>query len=638
VPSGMTSPPRRLFCVYEHRYRSREIAEDVARGLFPIQGVTLDLGQEPDWLAAPLPEDPEWRLEWSKFYYGLDLATAAEETGDARFLHAWQRLVRSWIVQVPIDRDPSDVIGRRIQNWIYAWSRFAERFDCDGHAPGFSAAITLSLSDQIAHLERHLTRERNHRTLELYALFAAALALTDLDPDGRLRRFSSAAIIENLLTDVLPDGVQRERSTHYHHVVLRSFIGFRENARRFGVEVPAEFDERLARACEFALHCHRPDGGIPALSDSDGGSYLDLLAVAGRLLDRPDFTYAATGGRSGSVPAARHATFPDGGYFVQRSGWGDSSRAMADERYLIFDCGPLGDGGHGHYDALSVEMAADGAALVVDPGRYTYCDAPPHWRRWFKGTAAHNTVTVDGLDQTPYRRGKPKGPVAEARLLHRLSGTGLDVLWGEVRSPEYDVVHRRRIFFVADEYWLIEDVLEAVDTHRYELRFHLTPDADGRIALVTESGCTAAVAPRAVIVGTVGAASTIETGWVSQEYGIKRQAPVVVFTLEAAGDARFLTLVMPMAAGERLPAVSDRQIGDVWVSDVRRPDAGTRDRIAWTADGSNAAAASSLPGGVASWQRRFDSGTRPDPTVLRAGRETVEQTRRRLERRAEACR
>src|SRR6185436_11194383 len=192
--------------------------------------------------------------------------------------------------------------------------------------------------------------------------------------------------------------------------------------------------------CNFALHCHRPDGSIPALSDSDSGSYLDLLALAGDLLDRPDFTYAASRGQKGHPPAARRVSFPEGGYFIQRSGWGDGERAMADERYLIFDCGKIGDGGHGHYDALNVEIAAEGGPLVVDPGRYTYCDDPPHWRRWFKGSAAHNTVTVDGLDQTPYRRGKPKGAVADARLLQRLTGDGLDVLWGQATSPAYDAV------------------------------------------------------------------------------------------------------------------------------------------------------------------------------------------------------
>jgi hypothetical protein len=132
--------PRRLFCVFEHSYASVAVADLVASGRFPIQGVTLTLGLEPDWLAAPLPQDKEWRLEWSKFYYGLDLATAAEVTGALKYLTAWQRLVTSWIAQVPIDHDPSDVMGRRIQNWLYAWSRFAERFDVETSMPGIRGA------------------------------------------------------------------------------------------------------------------------------------------------------------------------------------------------------------------------------------------------------------------------------------------------------------------------------------------------------------------------------------------------------------------------------------------------------------------------------------------------------------------
>src|SRR5205085_6044529 len=115
---------------------------------------------------------------------------------------------------------------------------------------------------------------------------------------------------------------------------------------------------------------------------------------------------------------------------------------------------------------------------VVDPGRFTYAEGEPNLRRWFKGTAAHNTVTVDGRDQTPYARGKPKGATAEARPGARTTRTGIDVLRGEVRSPVYDAVHARTIVFVDDAYWIVEDRLTGRAVHRYDLRFHLaSPDA-----------------------------------------------------------------------------------------------------------------------------------------------------------------
>jgi hypothetical protein len=577
--------PRRTFCVIEHLHRNRAVADAVVEGCFPIQGRTLELGVEPSWLGAKLPADREWRLEWSKFYYGLDLADAGAATGDLKYLRVWQRLVDGWIGQVPVDFDPTDVAARRVSNWVYAWSRFAETFGALCDADGFSDRLSLSVCRQLSYVKNHLTRERNHRTLELYALFIGALALPWLDPDHGLLDFSIAALHHNLLDDVLADGVQRERSTHYHHVVLRSFVGLCENARRFGLSLPDGFDARLARACDFSMHCHRPDGCIPALSDSDTGSYLDLLRLAGSLLNRADWTYVGTRGVAGQPPRQRHAAFPLGGYFVQRSGWGDRTRSLAEERYLIFDCGELGDGGHGHYDALNVEIAAGGRPLVVDPGRYTYCDDPPHWRRWFKGTHAHNTVTVDGLDQTPYRRGKPKGAVARARLLHRFAGCGLDILWGEAVSPAYDVVHQRRVLFVAEEYWLIEDFLHSNTTHHYELRLHLTPEANETVSLGQTAGSCAVHTRGAVFVFGGDPSISLEAGWMAERYGIKEPAPVVVATMARCADARFLTLVMPTDVAAS-PVLHVADSGDTRTVEI--DGGGTqpwRDRVMWTRTG-----------------------------------------------------
>jgi hypothetical protein len=580
--------PRPVFCVVEGAYRDRAVADRVCRGRFDHQGIALDLGVEPDWLGAALPADPEWRLEWVKFYYGLNLAWAFRETGDRRFQETWERLVRSWIRQVTIPADPSDVLGRRIQNWIYAWSSFASSDRFAGLADGMPDLVLESLGAQVEHLRSHLTRERNHRTLELYALFIAALGLPVLDPDGDLLAFAMEALHDNLLEDIAIDGVQRERSTHYHHVVLRSFLGARENARRFGLRFPPEFDERLVRACNFAMHVHRPDGTIPALSDSDSGSYLDLLALAADLFARPDFLYVATRGKSGREPADTNTSFPIGGYFIQRRGRAEGRGAM-DERFLIFDCSPLGDGGHGHYDALNIEIATT-RPLVVDPGRFTYCDDPPHWRRWFKSTAAHNTVTVDGLDQTPYRRGKPKGAVARACLLQRLMASDLDVLYGEVTSPAYEAIHRRRILFVAGEYWIVHDTLEGSERHRYDLRFQLGPAAAAVSALTHDTphqvrapGLGLLVAPPWPIV--------IEDGWVSARYGVKDAAPVVVATADNVEWAEFFTLLMPLGDAAPMPTfvISRRVEGheEILAAEISSatPLGMRRDCVMWTASG-----------------------------------------------------
>ena len=545
--------PRPVFCVIEHLHRSRDLAEQVCAGHFTHGGVSLALGLRPDWLSSDFPADVEWRIEWSKFYYGLDLAAAYNETGDQTFLNAWEQLVLSWIEQVPVDLDQSDVTGRRIQNWIYAWQEFIGAPSFRGFREGFSGRLFESVAAQVEHLRSHLTAERNHRTLELYALFIAALALPELNTQNDLLAFAIRELHHNLLTDIRIDGVHREHSTHYHMIALRSFIAARVNAQLFTLEFPHDFDRRLEQACEFALQAHRPDGAIPALSDSDTGCYLDVLRLAAVIFSRADFLYVATGGNEGTPPAEKFATFSAAGYCTQRSGWGDE-RPFAEERFLIFDCGPLGDGGHGHYDALSVEIAANGRPLLLDPGRFTYHEDTFDWRHWFKGTAAHNTVCVDGLDQTPYRSGKPKGQVAEARLLERLSAPNFDVLRGQVTSPAYDAIHTRSIFFIADEYWVIVDQLQGSLPHDYDLRFHLAPEAMNRTAVKGYTENFAVVAPGLALVFASDHLPQLEPGWFSPEYGQKFPAPVVSLRTNAS-NAVFLTLVVPLELNDPLPSV-----------------------------------------------------------------------------------
>jgi hypothetical protein len=571
--------PRPVCCVIEHLHRDRGIADEACRGRFSELGTTLELGVEPDWLGGRFPPDEEWRIAFGKFYFGLDMAAAFAQTGDPRYLHTWEGVVRSWIEQVPLGAESTDTVARRMLNWIYAWGTFVQSQEFGGLSRGLDRSLVASLSAQAGWLRHHLTPRRNHRTLELYALFVFALSLPLVDPDEALLGFALEQLDANLAEDFRDDGVHVEASTHYHLIVLRSFVGVRVNARRYGIPLPAGFDERLGRALDFAIHCHRPDGGIPALSDADGGSYTELLRLAGEELGRADSLYVATRGVRGTAPRERNVSFRAGGYHIQRSGWDER-----DERFLIFDCGPLGDGGHGHYDLLSVELAAGGRPLVLDPGRYTYHEGEPNLRHWFKGTAAHNTVCVDGLDQTEYHRGKPKGPVGEGRFLGRTRAPGLDVLWGDATSPRYDARHARRILFVADEYWVFEDRLTAPTEHRYDQRWHLAPDALGHMEV--DHGAGVVRAPGLALLFSPGVELSVEAGWYAPRYGIKVDAPVVSAVLEGAADVTFITAVVPVASDAPAPRlrVLERGARGETAVEVERGDA--TDRVAWALHGS----------------------------------------------------
>ena len=566
--------PQRVVCVIDHLHRDIAVATEARCGRFIHAGVELQFGRSPDWINGGLADDPEWRIEWVKLYEGLDLAHAYTVTGDASFLTTWEDLVEGFCDQVPVGTDSADVTARRIQNWLYAWLRFAEAPQFQGLRPGLADRLTQRIAEDAQHLRANLTAQRNHRTLELYALLIVGLSLPD-DLD-RLARFALDQLGENLLTDVWSDGVHRECSTDYHCIALRSYLGAIANARRAGLELPEGYIDRVSLALDFAMHIQRPDGLTPSFSDGDIGDFRGLLALGADLLDRDDLRWVASGGQAGTPPAVRDATFSVGGYLTARSGWGAGRDASVDERFMLMDAGPIGDGGHGHYDQLSIELYANGRSLVVDPGRYTYAHTP--WRHWFKGSKAHNTVTVDGLDQTPYRHAAPKKTTSQARVVRRESRDDLDAIEAEATSPQHDVLHTRRVLFLGRDYWVVHDHVHGENDHTYEARWHLPADAEGRVTVVPNSNHTVVRTPAGTLVIPAGLAVEIEPGWVSASYGIKEPAPIVV--VRATGtQADIVTVLSP---GDADVVIDDQSLDGSLHCLVRR--GATTDLIQWAPD------------------------------------------------------
>jgi len=547
--------PRNIFCMIENVYQSASVADDATEGIFTNAGAKVDLSGEINWLHNPVPTDEEWLIEWSKFYFGLDMAHEFSVKHDIKYLRKWEDLVQSYIKQVPIGFDTSDVTARRVQNWIYAWQIFSKSDSFRGLSSGLDSIFLESISDQIAYIKDNLTIERNHRTMELYAIFIAVIAFPELDEDENLLEFALENLRDNLLTDIRLDGVQREQSSDYHLIVLRSFLGVKKNAEIFGFDLGSGFDERLLKACEFALHIHRPDGEIPSLSDGDTGSYLELIKLTGEVFARSDFLYVATKGEQGTPPNERNVSFLTSGYFFQRSGWGESKTKFIDENFLVFDCGHIGDGGHGHYDLLSVEIAANGNPLIVDSGRYSYSeDGIENWRHYFKGTSAHNTVAIDDKDQTEYRRGKPKRNIASGEFIERIELPNLDILCGRAESPLYDAIHTRRIFFVENHYWFIWDELRSKTNHKYDLRFHLTPKDWNHCLLLKTKTNNVVRTPRVALVFEENKNPLIEPSWYSPKYGVKHRNPCVSVVDLSSKSTDFFTLVYPIQSFEKAPA------------------------------------------------------------------------------------
>ena len=552
--------------------------EGIVRGVFEFNGETHALPVPIDWLNNP-SSDIEWHILLHKAYYAAGLGLSWQRSGDRRYADRWAELLDSWMADTPPGFIAADVTGRRVQNWITSLHALVLQGREDGAAPiqpVLFRRILHSLHEQVEYLCENLTPKRNHRTLELLAIFIAGVVFPELEDAERWRRLALEQTLANIANDLQADGVHCEQSTDYHHLALRNWLQVRQLAHLNGVPVPLEMDRALERALDFSLHVHQPSGRVPSFSDGDARSYLPLLAQGAGLFDRSDMRFVATAGREGAPPRALHAHFPVSGYHVLRSAWGNAA-SFDQAQHLVFDCGPLGEGNHGHFDALSFELAAHGVPLIVDPGRFTYSEAgDTNWRLHFRGTAAHNTVGVDGLQQTRYLPKAIKGSSRHATgsVRHKIAGpapqtltVGVDhregrfaLVHGACRSHEYDALHQRCVVMVDGLYWIVSDWLRAPTVHGYRLNFQLSVPAQGATSLETSSDGVRLRSPGLLMAQPrrVGQAVALAAGWVSDLYGHKDAAPRWVTECQGS-DVDFDTVLLPVSRGRGGLKVVDGQ-------------------------------------------------------------------------------
>lgn len=176
-----------------------------------------------------------------------------------------------------------------------------------------------------------------------------------------------------------------------------------------------------------------PDGEIAFFNDAAFGiapTLAQLADYAGKL----GLPFAL-----GLAPSTSLLTrLGDSGYF----------RLQAGPAVLILDAGPIGPDylpGHAHADTLSFELSLFGQRVIVNSGTSCYGISPERQRQ--RGTAAHNTVTVDGQDSSEVWGGFRVA--RRARPLNLRWGETADGGWVECAHDGYRrlpgrVTHGRR--------------------------------------------------------------------------------------------------------------------------------------------------------------------------------------------------
>ena len=210
---------------------------------------------------------------------------------------------------------------------------------------------------------------------------------------------------------------------------------------------------------------------------------------------------------------------------------------------------------HGHSDSLSVDVSGFGKTLLIDPGRYMY-EGP--YRVWFESTEAHNTVVVDGKNQSEMQDGWLFKTMAVGKNKKWVTNKNFDFFDGSHDGYERlnePVTHRRRILFVKPYYWIIVDDMIGKGEHDFDLYYHF-PE---KTTVKTDSGNFETIVGYGDDVflsitpcGTEdyrmnviqGSEKPIQ-GWVSYDYAVKLPAPVLRYSKRASAPVRFTTILNP---------------------------------------------------------------------------------------------
>jgi hypothetical protein len=563
-----------------------------------------DLGNPPQWNRDPLTHrvaetrraatidyrdervvgNIKYLWEQNRHLHLPVLAQAYVLTGDQRYSDTIQSHVDSWIEQNPQGRGANWTsaleLGIRLINWSITWQLIGgarARMFATEEGAAFRERWLRSVYEQARMVANNLSRfssANNHLIGEAAGVYVAATTWP-LWPD--LRQWGERChkiLEEECLKQNASDGGNREQAFAYQTFVLDFLLIAGLAARGHGEDFSPLYWRRVEVMIDFLASMTDVAGRLPNVGDADDGYVVklasepgfsphgSLIATGAVLFERPDLAAKAgtvdgktvtlfgvqavrrlanlkQRGRAGFRPQLQ---FTESGYYLMGSGFD-----TPDEVRILVDAGPLGYlsiAAHGHADALAFTLGIGDREILVDPGTYAY-HTEPEWRRWFRSTAAHNTVGIDGQDQSVQAGNFMWTDHAKARCIEFEVGAVRQRFLGE--HSGYDrlqdpVIHRRELVFdPARQVIDVADMLRCDGDHVARRSWHFAEDCHvealahgvrittGRTTVVMES------IEELDKMEIHRAGSAEQGGWVSRRFGRKSPATTVVWQSRVKG-------------------------------------------------------------------------------------------------------
>jgi hypothetical protein len=593
-----------------HAARYLAAAERIRNGeldIFALRGVNL--GQPPRWnrdpktgIQAPLAygktldyRDPDlvgdikYLWEPNRHLHFVTLAQAYALSGQAKYFEELAEQLDSWLIACPNGLGPnwSSALEAAIRliNWSIAWQLTPRAFENRRYAE-LRARWLRSVYQHAEFVSGWLSLHssaNNHLIGEAAGLYIAGLAWPHW-PRARAWVDTGKRILEReALAQNAPDGVNREQAVSYQRFVLDFLIFCLLAGRANGQPFSSGYAERIEAMLDYLAAIMDAGANVPQFGDADDGymarlsqeqgfcAYRSLLATGALLFQRGDFKLKAgalddkTRALLGADADAQYLgldakktrlpprqAFPDGGYYILGCEF-DTPHEIR----LVADAGPLGYrsiAAHGHADALSFTLSVAGQEFLIDPGTYAY-HTQGAWREYFRGTSAHNTVRIDGEDQSVQGGNFLWLKKANAGASLWLSSAQKDCFegWHDGYLRLADPVRHRRLITLekAAARIVVEDTLEMAEDHAVELFFHchedatITPTQTGYLVRRGDAFIQVEFprVPNATLQVYRGSLAPM-CGWVSRAFDVRAPAPTLAWSARLSGHALLRTEIL----------------------------------------------------------------------------------------------
>lgn len=425
---------------------------------------------EPVQFEEPLTwrEDPYNERYWRFLYYSLrwerHLLTVGRETGRDIYFEKAAETIESFLDEGVDEEhawDDNHAAAFRAMMLTNAWWKLRQHNEL---GRGLSEKILSSISEHAEFLTdpRHYEEGTNHAVTQAAALYLLGNNFPDLPGAGEWKELGRERLDLGLASIIGLDGVIVENAPYYHFYTLEKYWEIYRYTNEQDLTISDDFNEKIARMVEYSTHILNPRNDMPLL----GASIPRTITKSGEFREIANqnerFDYVLTQGKRGAAPPRQNVFFNSAGQMIMRSGWGQKV-PYTDEAHLVFDMGPYRTD-HSDLDALTFSLYGKGGRIIRDTGLYTY-ETDNKFYNYFHGTRGHNTVVVDGLNQS---RGEPEVGA---------SGEGEGYVFQSALHNLYPgVEHKRGVLLIEGSAVVVVDELNSLTTHLYEQMFHLPPE------------------------------------------------------------------------------------------------------------------------------------------------------------------